>query len=674
MQEPSVGAGISASDAAAFCAFVRSRCEQQGRTNGSKLSKFAGAAVQQVPAWKKALGKKLGKPGRREVKERDLKPELLEDLERAKAKEWAAWMQYKSVDILPPKAVQGLPRYVQAVPLRFVITDRNDAQRTAERPLPVDLKARLVVLGNLERDAVFRRDAPTASLLAQHLVFAWSAAGGGGAKGPTRPLEKLDAKNAFLQGDALERDLYLRLPQGGLPGVPPGSVLKANVPIYGTGDAARGFWLKMLKVMAASSWTQSALEPALFYLWAPDGQLVGMAVTHVDDVLLCGEGEYFKKQVRKMKSEMEFDKVCSKSFVYCGKHVEQEDDGTIELGQPDTAEQIKPITLTAPRRREPEAKCTAEEISALRGRYGSLSWLQRQTRPDLSYASSKGQTAMSGPTVEDILACNRAVDKAHERKDFVIRFKGGALDWATAEVVCTTDASHAGEEDIVLNEHSKDAAAESLTREAFRSQKGLVVMLSEPRQKGDGAGKTNVYAMEWKSQTEKRVCRSTLQAETYALATGTEATDWFRALIAETRDQQFSIHRWEQEIASVACWWLVDAKSVEEHLNKDVGMPQDKRLAIELASLRQLLRRSGGKCRVVWIDTTTQLADALTKDMDASFLEQVFYNGVYDTEAVQQAKDAKQRKATLRRERKADQAEEKLWRQVVPKKARSAGR
>ena len=63
---------------------------------------------------------------------------------------------------------------------------------------------------------------------------------------------------------------------------------------------------------------------------------------------------------------------------------------------------MKKIVLTAQRRRETEAKCTAEEASALRGRYGSLSWLQRQTRPDLSYASSKGQTAMSGPKVEDI--------------------------------------------------------------------------------------------------------------------------------------------------------------------------------------------------------------------------------------------------------------------------------
>ena len=267
---------------------------------------------------------------------------------------------------------------------------------------------------------------------------------------------------------------------------------------------------------------------------------------------------------------------------------------------------------------------------------------------------------MSGPKVEDILECNRAVDKAHERKDFVVRFKGGTIDWKTAEVVCTTDASHAGEEDLVLSEVSGDVQVECLEREPFRSQKGMVVMLSESRQKGEGAGKTNVYPMEWKSQVEKRVCRSTLQAETYALSTGTEATDWFRAVMAETRDQQFSIHRWEQEITNVPCWWLVDAKSVQEHLSKDCGMPMDKRLAIELASLRQLLRRSGGKSRVVWIDTTTQLADALTKDMDASFLEKVFFENVYDTEAVQEAKDAKQRKATLRRERKEQLQQQKM--------------
>ncbi len=54
----------------------------------------------------------------------------------------------------------------------------------------------------------------------------------------------MDAKNAYLQGDAITRELYLRPPAGGIPDLnsPTGSLMKAKVPIYGTGDAARGWW------------------------------------------------------------------------------------------------------------------------------------------------------------------------------------------------------------------------------------------------------------------------------------------------------------------------------------------------------------------------------------------------------------------------------------------------
>ncbi len=81
-------------------------------------------------------------------------------------------------------------------------------------------------------------------------------------------LRKMDAKNADLQGDAITRELYLRPPVGGIPGVdlPPGSMLRAKVPIYRTGDAARVWRKKVSKSLADSGWTASAIDPALFYL------------------------------------------------------------------------------------------------------------------------------------------------------------------------------------------------------------------------------------------------------------------------------------------------------------------------------------------------------------------------------------------------------------------------
>ena len=96
---------------------------------------------------------------------------------------------------------------------------------------------------------------------------------------------------------------------------------------------------------------------------------------------------------------------------------------------------VKAIPIGPTRKKDLDAVCTGVEQSMLRGRYGSLSWLQRQTRPDLSFASSSGQTALASPTVRDIVECNKAIDKAHEGREFEVVYRGGFVDWATAEVL-----------------------------------------------------------------------------------------------------------------------------------------------------------------------------------------------------------------------------------------------
>ena len=146
-----------------------------------------------------------------------------------------------------------------------------------------------------------------------------------------------------------------------------------------------------------------------------------------------------------------------------------------------------------------------------------------------------------------------------------------------------------------------------------------------------------------------------MAAKTYALATGTEHADWLKALLEESRNPKFSVLDWEDQTRNVVAQWLVDAKSVQEHLSRDVGAPGDKRLAIEMMALRQLLHRAeaGKGDRVVWIDTTVQLADCLTKSMEPDFLLEMMEKNFYDTEATADAKAAKSRKAMLRRARKA---------------------
>ena len=162
-------------------------------------------------------------------------------------------------------------------------------------------------------------------------------------------------------------------------------------------------------------------------------------------------------------------------------------------------------------------------------------------------------------------------------------------------------------------------------------------------------GDMNVYVMEWKSQVEKRVCRSTLAAETYALASGVETADWMRVSLQESRDANFNIAEWSERAKDVKSRWLCDAKSVCDHLGKDVGSPQDKRIAIELAALKQLLNRGRGD-ELLWIDTSVMVADPLTKseaDND-EVLHRLMVTNQFCIHATAEQKEAKKRKALRR--------------------------
>ena len=61
----------------------------------------------------------------------------------------------------------------------------------------------------------FRTDAHTANQIALHLLLSMAARRKWG-------LKSFDVSNAFLSGKAQKRDIYVRPPREGLPGVPPG--------------------------------------------------------------------------------------------------------------------------------------------------------------------------------------------------------------------------------------------------------------------------------------------------------------------------------------------------------------------------------------------------------------------------------------------------------------------
>ena len=103
------------------------------------------------------------------------------------------------------------------------------------------------------------------------------------------------------------------------------------------------------------------------------------------------------------------------------------------------------------------------------------------------------------------------------------------------------------------------------------------------------AGKHYFHLIGLSSSTMKRVCRATLQAEAHALQCAVESGDKIRALLCELlRKIAVSGDRHLANQKVMKHVYYSDCRSLTDHLQSEVPRKmQDKRLGIELASLRQ---------------------------------------------------------------------------------------
>ena len=88
----------------------------------------------------------------------------------AMAKEWKAWNDYSSVQVLGPERWSEVKRKypdLKTVPTRWVLVDKNESKRgnASYEVVPEFPKARLVVVGCFEKDQNIRKDSPTGSTL-----------------------------------------------------------------------------------------------------------------------------------------------------------------------------------------------------------------------------------------------------------------------------------------------------------------------------------------------------------------------------------------------------------------------------------------------------------------------------------------------------------------------------
>ena len=192
--------------------------------------------------------------------------------------------------------------------------------------------------------------------------------------------------------------MLYRIPAGGIPeeGIASGEILASRVPVYGTKNAGRGFWLRLENTCKQFKFSLNQILPTLFTLPNDESRIIAVMSSNADDFLYG----YLSERAEVMNSVLQQLLVGKEKhgiFRFCGKEFRQDEDFGIHVTATDNTERVQPITHDV--KHGFTRKATADEIHQLRSVTQSLAWIARQTRRDLSYRISKIQSTFENACV-----------------------------------------------------------------------------------------------------------------------------------------------------------------------------------------------------------------------------------------------------------------------------------
>ena len=569
-------------------------------------------------------------------------PEQHQGFKDAELRQWEEHVEHAA---LLPLSVEDSRKVLREKPdrvlnSRFAYRDKLWSRRREQPDIGWKHKARLVISGHRDPDLLsgLPTHAPTISrqgillllqILASNLSKGWKGFAG-------------DVTAAFLCGEELQRELYLRQPRTGLGSLHPEQILLIKKPIFGLVDSPAAWWqkfhrtLKSLTVMFdGKCWKviQCSLDHCIFLVREvhrrADGEeeLVGPPLAylgvHVDDVLLIGEQKLCDVLKTELSECFPIRDWETEKFDYVGSYIEVKET-SVRVSQASYAStrlfQVD-IDKDTPDHYEATETQKYDNMSLI----GALSWMASQTRPDLQVGVSMSQQRQKEPTAGDIRFTNQLARRAMELKECGLEFHAVNLDEAV--LLCYHDAGWANvpqnqedpyykltsEEDqaglIVDGPFARKDAKAKKANSSITSQLGAIYVLTEKKVLNGVPSRGSV--LDWRSGACDRVCRSTFAAETMACSTATETGDY----IARFMETLLTGHL-ERKRSRFALRFLTDCRSLYDHLTRDgvPRVPTCKRLSIDLAGIREDLADYG---KIAWVPTWAQLADVLTKPLKA---------------------------------------------------------
>ena len=467
---------------------------------------------------------------------------LSQDVVNAKDKEYQNLVNHDVFESVPFQNQK-------LISTRWVITEKFDV--SGEKLV----KARIVARGFEEDSSNIQKDSPTCSRETLRLLLAilpslnWE-------------IHSLDVSSAFLQGEAISRNVFIRPPKEFRE---EGCVWKLKKPLYGLNDAPRSWYNKVKKEMLSLGAMKSKYDDALF-IWHNENGLYGLLASHVDDFTFGGADEFMNNVIGVFMKKFQISSHAISSFQYIGLNVRQSPSG-ITVDQCEYIKTIEPVKIAPTKDKENVLDST--ERGDLKRLAGQMIWVTSQTRPDVAFETcvmSNGEN----PTVRKALEANKALSKM--KSDRVRLLFPQLGDYTRWSVLLYSDATHA-------------------SLEEGASQGAFIVFVK-------GAGK--LAPISWSSKKLKRVTKSSLASEALALGEGADVS----YLVACKLKEIFGL----EDRPNIQA--LTDSRSLRDAIHTSNSV-EDKRLLVEISRLREMV--SENEISVDWVDKTKQLADPLTK-------------------------------------------------------------
>merc|ERR1712155_261218 len=224
-------------------------------------------------------------------------------------------------------------------------------------------------------------------------------------------------------------------------------------------------------------------------------------------------GKNGKKRKRKLENLYKWGKWESDSFALCGVRYRQKQDYSVTMNQQEFTTKLSTAEHSLPKnlhRLNGKDKLDATGLTTLRGINGSLQWLATNTRVDLCAKVSLSASETSNPTISSLQKANKIIRQA--QKDDALPIHIHAIPLEQLNFGVFSDAAWG-------------------VRPDGSSQGGYLVYAS-PHTLRVGQ-EAPVGIIEWKSWKLSRKCRSSLSAESQAMADSVDMLNLARLFFAD---------------------------------------------------------------------------------------------------------------------------------------------